>query len=395
MVALRLARVVFESEELVEDLAGRMKSSLRSAERRAYKVIEGLTLAGDSRGVVDAFQSINIGEVSEGDRALIDHYVAVAYANLGDNDRAARFWRDALRYDPEMEAAVANLDDLRKPVEQQHGSEAFSVNQLIPAVVLDELVKAAKSLKFKDGSRERSKSGYLKHALDTWPLLGTAQPAILDLCDGDMASLFVGFLEVIDDQRILDYADKLTLGHRGSDELRMRIQTLLSEREYPLGDKITMWLRGQECEVLLMGYKIDYEAMTLLPPEGGAIAAPACEHLASGRYKKAEIMFRDAVARFPDYPSLWNNLAAAVEKQRRSDEGMQIIERMFQKFPDYLFARTAIAMRRVRQSRIEEAKRVLEPIKLQGHLHIAEFRALAAARLEICSSDPAATPDEM
>mgnify|MGYP001578905212 CR=1 FL=1 len=75
--------------------------------------------------------------------------------------------------------------------------------------------------------------------------------------------------------------------------------------------------------------KIMDEAMPLLRAEKGA---------------QAEVLFRKALTLEPVQPDLLNNLAQALELQGLVDDGLCISETILILFPDYLFARAALAI---------------------------------------------------
>ncbi|MDR3709906.1 MAG: tetratricopeptide repeat protein [Capsulimonadaceae bacterium] len=394
-LAIRLARLAFESADVVKDLAARLISSGQNAERKQYKVMEGLTFAGDSQGAIDIFQQMNVRELDDDTRAVVWHYAAVAYANLGDRDRAARLWRDAHRYDPGNRLFKENLEDLKKPEGERHGAVAFEITSLLPSSVIDELARLANKHDTKDEKAPHSTAAYIKSVIDAQPIMSTVLPAILDLCDSSTISLFSELLRGTEDPRIRDYACQFVLGKRGSDKLRFTIQATLSDIGYPFDATVKVWVKGKQHEVSLMGCEINYEKMVQFPPDVDELASPAFDLLMAKKYVRAEKALRAAVARFPEYPSLWNNLAASLEAQGKRDEAMEILEQVHERFPDYLFGRTALSVRFAAQGRLDEAKALLLPIKLQGKLHITEFLAVATAQMDIISRDPEAHASDM
>jgi tetratricopeptide (TPR) repeat protein len=113
--------------------------------------------------------------------------------------------------------------------------------------------------------------------------------------------------------------------------------------------------------------KIVDEAMSLLHAEKGA---------------QAEILFRKALTLEPVKPDLLNNLAQALELQGLVDEGLCISETILILFPDYLFARAALAHAAMRDGDYEDALELLSPLFSRREFHISEYNVLCSALIE-------------
>ncbi len=85
-----------------------------------------------------------------------------------------------------------------------------------------------------------------------------------------------------------------------------------------------------------------------------------------------------------------NNLAAAYELQGRRQEAEELLRRLHELHPDYLFARTSLAQLALRKGKVAEAEALLEPLVSQKRFHISEFAALAGAQIDLflAKSDP-------
>jgi predicted Zn-dependent protease len=97
----------------------------------------------------------------------------------------------------------------------------------------------------------------------------------------------------------------------------------------------------------------------------------------------AEPLLKEALALEPNSPDLMNNLAEAYELQGRADEAHALLLETHQRFPDYFFARAAVAIIRAKKGEVDEAKILLEPLRTQSKYHISEFVALCMAEVEM------------
>lgn len=93
------------------------------------------------------------------------------------------------------------------------------------------------------------------------------------------------------------------------------------------------------------------------------------------------------IAEAPDFRSAYNQLAVAYEMQEQEEKVRELVEETHALFPDYFFARVALARMMGAEKRIVEAKELVEPLLRLPKLHISEFRALAQVQMEIALAD--------
>lgn len=113
--------------------------------------------------------------------------------------------------------------------------------------------------------------------------------------------------------------------------------------------------------------KIVDEAMPLLRAKKGA---------------QAEFLFRKALTLEPVTPDLLNNLATALELQGLKEDGLCISETILILFPDYLFARVALATAAMRDGDYENALDLLTPLFARREFHISEYNSLCSVLIE-------------
>lgn len=99
--------------------------------------------------------------------------------------------------------------------------------------------------------------------------------------------------------------------------------------------------------------------------------------------QEAERLFRRALELESEQPDLLHNLAAALALQGRHTESLVIVNRMFQEHPDYLFARTTLAMHAMQAGDLEKAADLLDPLFERRKFHFSEFDSLCATQIEL------------
>jgi tetratricopeptide (TPR) repeat protein len=94
--------------------------------------------------------------------------------------------------------------------------------------------------------------------------------------------------------------------------------------------------------------------------------------------------------KYPDFPTIWNNLSCAYQVQENKKKVREITEVIFKKFPDYLFGQVNMANLYLEDNNLEKAEEILQgkytlkqfyPGRVE--FHISEFIALQSAQIRI------------
>ena len=104
--------------------------------------------------------------------------------------------------------------------------------------------------------------------------------------------------------------------------------------------------------------------------------------LHAGKGAQAEVLLRKALTLEPVKPDLLNNLAQSLELQGLVDDGLRISEAILILFPDYLFARVALALASMREGDYEDALELLTPLFARRKFHISEYNMLCSSLIE-------------
>ena len=96
-----------------------------------------------------------------------------------------------------------------------------------------------------------------------------------------------------------------------------------------------------------------------------------------GRERDAEIAYRQALARDPNFPDAWFNLGVLQEKVGREDEALSSYERAFAVEPFYADALHNAALLLMRKRRFSAALKLLEQLVTTSQSSAGEARRLA------------------
>ena len=105
--------------------------------------------------------------------------------------------------------------------------------------------------------------------------------------------------------------------------------------------------------------------------------------LRAGKGAQAEVLLRKALTLEPVKPDLLNNLAQALEFQGLKEDSLCISETILILFPNYLFARTALAHAAMYDGDYEDALDLLTPLFSRREFHVSEYNALCSALIEL------------
>lgn len=318
--------------------------------------------------------------------ALLEHLAAVAAARRGDLRRARSLWRSAAGRGGATRLWVAddNLGDLSQPVAERHGPWAFGFDDWLGHRFSDEL--RAVMLAADDRKLERA----LRRLVGRRPALTRLVPAILDRGAPSLTELVIGCLTdgiIAADDAITAAVKAFVTGRRGSDDVRMQAcQAGMAAGWLPSGEQ-EMWVNGRQTTLLLMGFEIHGEPVGVHPPRITRLVQQGIKALHAGDLVRAEAQLQAALEARPDAPDIRHNVAVLRRTQGRIDEALAMVRDIHARHPDYLFARTLLASDAALHGRTAEANDLLMPLLRRPRLHIAEFRALAAAHIDVAKAE--------
>jgi tetratricopeptide (TPR) repeat protein len=243
-------------------------------------------------------------------------------------------------------------------------------------------------------SRRSDKSVELgmKALLAERPYLTQLFPHMLEFGDRSTREFVMNLIRLVKTPEMLQLLYDFGQGRYGSDDLRFEALQVLSQdysEMLPDDKKVKMWINGQEAEVFLLGFEITYESELVagVSDEIQDKHTAAYEYLMDDEPEKAEAVLQEIIAAAPHFYSAYNQLAVAYQMQGRHKEARAIMEQTHAQFPDYLFARVGLARMLIQDKRIEDGRKLLEPLMQLKKLHISEFKALASAQMDLALAE--------
>ncbi len=153
--------------------------------------------------------------------------------------------------------------------------------------------------------------------------------------------------------------------------------------------RVQFWGEGQRREVILMGIEIHGDAVRERShrPQVERLIEQALEHMHAERMAPAEALLQQALALEPDAPDLQNNLAATYATHGRQAEAEALWQAVYEKNPDYLVARIALARAAALRGDAPKARELLDPLLARRRMHFSEFAAVAGAQIDTALAD--------
>jgi tetratricopeptide (TPR) repeat protein len=303
-----------------------------------YATCVGLAYAGADRALVElldrppALRDL----LDRDDRDELLRFEATARARLGDKERARELWqrladRDGLAAD----AAKRNLKNLDLPPDERRTPWYFGYLDLVP----DEILRMIADSESDD-----------EHAL---------REAILT--DHPEIERIEPFLMWHSDAAAREFALWLVVGRAAGYETDGTIE--------------------------IDGYIVTYDAVNAYPQDIAETAERGHDLMNDDRPEEAIACFEEALAAHDENPTLHQNLAAAYERAGRSDEAQAKTRSLHERFPDYFFARAAMAVLAARDGGVAEARRLARPLLEQTSQHVTEFTVLCDLMCRIAAED--------
>lgn len=351
------------------------------------KKAETFSFLGDDQAVLEAFQGSQQNPTRETNphEALLCHLAAVAAMRLGRENDARRLWKRAVKLQPGLDVARANLEDSNKPVGQRHAPWPCDLDHWLPEALVCKL-----PLRLKRARHRRSEKALTRETrryLQDHPQVAATLPMLLDRGDPDGREFAFQVAVLAETPELLEALRDFALGQRGPDRLRQKAAQNLRKAGILPAEPVRMWIKGQWQEVLVFGFEIYEEPNRVHRPQVEDLAREAMTALRNGDAQEAERLLKQALEIEPDALDLLNNLATAYRFQGRHDDWKHLVHQIHQRDPDYFFGRLNMALERLEEGDLEEAREMLTSLLSRQRLHVTEFTSLAQIQIELCRAE--------
>ena len=367
-----------------EAFAGRLQQISSDHPDFELKQAEAFAFLGDDQQVWGTYERAK--EKYKELPPLHLHLAAAASYRLGGEKTAWKLWRQAVKLLPSFELAQECLAEKRLPVGEREVPWYWSFQYWFSEDLRKLLTKHLGTNMRR--MNERSVERGMKSLLAERPYLPQLLPHMLERGDQQTREFALNFLYMIATPELQQTCYDFAQSRHGSDDLRMEAMQYISENHpgmLPEDKQVPMWINGRQVKLFMMGFEITDEPLGLdgIPEAILDKHKEAYDLLMDGETEAAELLLHEIIAEAPDFRSAYNQLAVAYQMQGQEEKVREMVEETHARFPDYFFARVALARMMVDEKRLEEARDLVEPLLRLPKLHISEFRALAEVQMEI------------
>lgn len=346
------------------------------------KIIEAFAFAGDDDGVIEVYNQVNR---TLGRRkwkylgALTHHLAAVAYAHMGQIKKARKLWNKTLQEDPSLDIAHENLADSHLPVGERHGAWCFPLSNWMAKRWIKQILHIFERDLSNDDDEALQRN--LDRVFENNPGLDSVLPILLER-GGPMALAFV--LRVASHHKVQGLRE-FALGKRGPDPSRMEAARYASMYgEIDATKPVELYVRGKPREVMLLDIEVHGEPKASdLSEKAQTYLEDSLAALHDDNLEEALDLVEAGLELAPDEMHLLYHKSLVLRLMGRTEEANDLLRRVAATYPDYLFARCAMAKVCVREKKLDEAQTWLEPLLQQKRLHFSEFRAVADAQITL------------
>jgi tetratricopeptide (TPR) repeat protein len=356
------------NKEEATQFAQILRAQPPTTEEAFAKHLEAFSFLGDNAAVVHLYESFRKNGFPG--TSFICHLAAVAYARQGRDKQARQLWELALKLEPGFALARTNLNDLKLPSGEKHGAWPFPFNHWLPVAWIERLEQAMVRGERSDQAAKRE----VERLLRELPGMAALLPILLERGDPEGRAIalnvaYFGELPLLKEFAVSPY---------GPDQLRLEAaQKAVMLGLLPRGQETSMYIKGQQQPIMLMGYEIYWEPSgPMLPDKAQDLLEECHERITQGRFADVEKLAREALALAPDNPTLLNYLGIGLKMTGKVKESIAVIQRTLDLYPDYVFARCQLAEVYIDQGRLTEAHELLDPLLTMERFHISEFRSI-------------------
>ena len=354
------------------------------------KAAQSFAIIGDDNGIRWAYEEAakrNWLSEPPTDVALLTNFFATSLARAGNTESAKAHWKQVVKLAGKASTAQENLDDLRQPLGEQWGPAYFDLQDCLSQTQQDDIREIGARTAKIDNATEATEtlSQLARCILAKHPEIEHAIPAVLDRGNEGSQRLFLilarGSQSPVVKAALLDYL----CGSRGTDEIRRQLLMWLKELGHTFESPLSMYAKGKVQKIEIISFEITYEPTVPIgrTDETCELLEAANNALHDGNGVEAERLLRQARQIEPEQPDVLNNLAVALQTQKRTDEADLLVDEIIKKFPNYFFSKLAAANRSIIRKQYDEALELLVELQRRKRLHYTEFFGLAKSMIHL------------
>lgn len=374
-------RMLFLSGQFEEahEIARHISDSPADQQDAVAMQAEFLGLMGYDEEILRVVQHAqNVTKMVPECRSVLNHYKAFALKRLGRDQEAMDCWKLSLKDYPQFVLAKENLSELNSGA-HCHAPWPDHFEKWLPKRAIEGFLQFLTS----DKSNEKLR---IAEALNRWPHVGKLIPALLDRGDRTGREFALLLAKAVASEEMLDALETFATSNRGPDELRSETLAFLKEEGRLNEGSIQFWCRGKWTPILVTTMEINPNPVPHKNPRVDDLIQQGYDAMLTEDFDVAEAHFREALALDPEFISAQFNVAAALLRKNDPEAnatGKKIVMDIHQRFPDYAFARIAIAQFAIDDHRLDEAQELLKPFMTKTKWHVSEYKAYASVQVEL------------
>jgi tetratricopeptide (TPR) repeat protein len=305
---------------------------------------------------------------------------AAAYARLGKTRKAKSMWRLVSETVADDYLVDANLEDLERKPGNRWGGFCFTLNELVPRICGHYL----RAMYEKYAESEDIAVPVAKWEAEH-PFAGAVLAKALFLCEPEGIEFILECARHIKSTELQNAVKEFARGRFGTDEIRLKAARIAAGWS---GDRngAEVFYSGEMRRAAAL-VEITNAPVNVYEPQVQRRLEKAHDALIAGDVKTAASIFEDLVAQGNRTPDILFNMASAYNRQGRKQEADSWIDRIHAEFPDYFFARAALAIRALDDGNVTLAKAFTEPFLGRRRYHVSEYKELCNLMFLIESAD--------
>ncbi|MEM9543237.1 MAG: tetratricopeptide repeat protein [Cyanobacteria bacterium P01_E01_bin.42] len=307
------------------------------------------------------------------------HYLAAAHLRQKHDGEARSFWEKALEKSPGLELARENLEDLKEPAGQHHSPWSFSGDRWLFGTMKKDVVNAIADTDGDTDELEKIVPSYL----EKYPKLNILIPQMIKRGDPRSRAIALLLAKYAKTPELLTVLKEFSLSDIGPDAMRHEAAALVSNEGLIPAGETRMWIQGKWQDIFLIGIELHNEMVDEHTPETSKLLSQGIKELKATHHQKAEEIFKQALELNPEARDLNYNLAIAYQLQDRDKEAEEICQQLYDRDPDYPFARIALAKYHLDRKEIEDAEALVQPMIQWKSMNYLAFHFLCQVNIEI------------
>jgi tetratricopeptide (TPR) repeat protein len=343
------------------------------------KKAEALSFFGDYEGLIKLGQQAEKSELLKDLTAPFWHWIAVAYTNLGEENKARQLWQKALKISSDFSYAQENLENIKLPVGERNTPWSFELSEWIPSTVIDDMRRMIED----DSQPNKTDKSIAKQILKNYPQIIPLVPILLKRGSPLARKFAINISISTQNPELLSSLKEFVFSNYGTDQERLETANQMNQQGLIPSGNIKLWIQGKEQEILLMGMEINDQPSVIHSKPVQKMAQRAILALKNEKPEEAESMLLEALELEPSAPDLRFNLANAYMLQGQEKKANELVRKIHEEHPDYVFATIMLARLHLENRELETAEELLKPLLQKKQFNYQEFDQLCQTHIQL------------